>query len=54
MDALIRAAEEQEEVGNYRAAYGFWKELISRYGSYVSKDQYDLWKSHMDRCDRLM
>lgn len=50
-EALERAAEEAEKNGEYRRAFGFWKELLAEYGvgSYnVTESRVQNWKWHLD------
>ena len=54
IDSLVYAAELSEDNGNWRRAYGLWKELIARYGSYVSSEQLEYWENHRDKCEEYM
>lgn len=53
-DGQENAAEQAEERGDYRTAYGLWKGLITDWGDIVSQDRVDYWKRHMDYCNSKM
>lgn len=53
-EPLEYAAEEAERKGEWRHAYGFWNEVISEYGNYVTQDRLEYWERHRKQCQDLM